>query len=141
MTQESIVYGCIKGAVGHSELEVNEFNRLNQSVLSHLPALDDWPFLTREMFSITRQQSTVQMASMNLIHFGCSYTGIEYEWNVWMKKFEDLLKKMAWQSAVVHLDTELSGLHTFIWETDGNIHEPNSGGFNVRCEWNHEMAS
>ena len=141
MTQESIVYGCIKGGAGHSDEDVKTFNRLNQSVLYRLPVLDEWPFLTREMFSITRQQTALQTPSINLIHFGCSYSGIEYEWNIWMQKFESLLKAMAWQSAVVHLDTELSGLHTFIWETDGDIHSPNTDGFNVRCEWNHEMAS
>jgi hypothetical protein len=68
------------------------------------------------------------------------YRGIEYEWAEWIKKFEALLKAMYWQSAVVHLETELTGLHTFTWETVDKNHIPGSDDFNIRCEWNHELG-
>lgn len=141
MSQESIVYGCIKGAKGHTVEDVQQFNRINQAVLQALPVLDDWPAINRNMFSVVRQASATEIASTDLIHFGYSYAGIEYEWKAWLKKFEQLLQQMVWQSVVVHLDTELSGLHTFLWETDGNTHQPNANNFNIRCEWNHELAS
>lgn len=141
MSQESIVYGCINGGSGHSLADVKNYNHVNKTVLMQLPVLDEWPYLTRDMFSITPQQTNLQTPANNIIHFGYAYLGIEYEWNQWMKKFEELLQMMVWQSAVVHLQTELSGLHTFVWETEGDIHLPNSGNFNVRCEWSHELAS
>ena len=54
-----------------------------------------------------------------------------------MKKFESLLTQMYWVSAKVHLETELSGMHTFIWEAAGECHEPGDA-LQVRCEWERE---
>jgi hypothetical protein len=44
---------------------------------------------------------------------------------------------MYWVGAKVHLETELSGVHTFVWETEGAFHEPNDP-LMVRCEWERE---
>ena len=58
-----------------------------------------------------------------------------------MQKFEELLKQMYWVSATVHLETELSGKHTFNWEPSTvGCHVPNSGELRVKCEWEREAA-
>ncbi len=73
-----------------------------------------------------------------VLHFGASYQGIEYEWQHWLSQFESLLAKMYWVSVVVHLETELSGVHSFCWESTGDYHHPGAAVTNVRCEWVHE---
>ena len=49
---------------------------------------------------------------------------------------------LAWQrgSATVHLETELSGVHTFTWESRRNFHEPGSSEMYVRSSWQQEGA-
>jgi hypothetical protein len=138
--QESIVYGCIKGSSSLSTSELFSQTTTNKKAILALPLVDDWPVLTQEMFSIPRFQMDGNLSQTNVIHFGASYRGIEYEWAEWIKKFEALLKAMYWQSAVVHLETELTGLHTFTWETVDKNHIPGSDDFNIRCEWNHELG-
>ncbi len=140
MDQESIVYGCIKGSSSLTTSELFQQTTVNKKAILALPSVDQWPVLTQEMFSIPRFQMDDGLGKTNVIHFGSSYCGIEYEWNEWIKKFEALLKAMYWQSAVVHLETELTGLHTFMWESVDNNHVPGSDDFNIRCEWNHELG-
>ncbi len=140
MDQESIVYGCIKGSSSLATSEMFEQTTTNKKAILALPSSDSWPFLTREMFSIPRFQMSDNEVQTNVIHFGMSYRGVEYEWSEWITKFESLLKAMYWQSAVVHLETELTGLHTFMWEAVDKNHVPGSDDFNIRCEWNHELG-
>ena len=157
MDQESIVYGCIKdtshGSL-HSDLERRQINR--RAMLA-LPQADAWPFLCQEMFkiplAITSNSSSAnhspngsfQRAGQNsyqteVMPFGASYRAVEYEWSEWLAKFEGLLAAMYWSSAVVHLETELSGVHTFLWEATKGCHEPHSGEMRVRCEWVREQG-
>ena len=67
-----------------------------------------------------------------------SYRAVEYEWEHWIAKFERLLKRMYWVSAVVHLETELAGFHTFLWDSADDYHEPSDEPLRVRCEWSRE---
>ena len=136
MDQESIVYGCIKDSADFSM--DSERRRNNRKVMVTLPAADDWPYLCREMFSIPRIEVGYDNYHTEVMHFGASYKAIEYEWNQWMAKFEALLAQMYWMSAVVHLETELSGTHTFTWESTSNGHQPGMGIYQARCEWSHE---
>ena len=43
-------------------------------------------------------------------------------------------------SATVHLQTELSGNHTFLYEPRGGEHRPGDGPLEVRCEWEREAV-
>ncbi len=140
MDQESIVYGCIKDqAYESSDAQGEKRRHINRDVMLSLPSADEWPFLSREMFSIPagRDGGAYQTEVM---HFGASYKAVEYEWEQWIAKFEEMLQKMYWVSATVHLETELSGTHTFIWESKRMYHEPNCGDMAVRCEWAQEGA-
>lgn len=140
MEQESIVYGCIKSSSYLSTAELFDQITTNKKAILALPSVDNWPLLTQEMFSIPRFRPAGSAGQTNVTHFGMSYNGVEYEWSEWIKTFEALLKTMYWQSAVVHLETELNGMHTFMWEAVDKNHIPGSDDFNVRCEWNHELG-
>ncbi len=158
--QESVVYGRIKSASSLARKELKQQIDINKKMilsLSDVDALspeilspeltaakgvinDDYPLLTPSMFSVSQLRMKGDCAAANIIHFAMSYYGIEYEWSEWMAKFESLLKSMYWQSAVVHLETEFTGLHTFKWESVNSSHIPGEDNFNVRCEWDHEVS-
>jgi len=136
---ESIVYGCIRDWPS-DDPEVRRLRReTNHGVLAELPAGELWPFLGREMFSFCDLPGA-GLYQTQVIHFGASYGAIEYEWNLWIEAFEALLKRLYWASAVVHLETELNGMHTFRWESDSGFHSPQEGGMRVRCAWEREGA-
>jgi len=138
MDQESIVYGCIKDIAGiDGEAQRRQNNRV---ALLSLPKADAWPFLCQEMFAIPQVETGQGNYQTEVMHFGASYKAVEYEWEEWLAKFEELLNQMYWISATVHLETELAGTHTFTWESDGMGHEPGTGKLQVRCEWSHEGA-
>lgn len=135
MQEESVVYGCIKDTI--YEQSVSHRIHTNRQALLTLPAAEDWPLLSREMFSATDHAADVDIHT-EVVHFGASYQGIEYEWQLWMAQFENLLRKMYWVSATVHLETEISGNHSFVWVARDEYHEPGNDDIQVRCEWVHE---
>lgn len=141
MDQESIVYGCIKGLApeGNDEL-LHRTRDINRNVMHMLPSADDWSFLCREMFSLPPDHPDHVRNHTEVMHFGASYAGVEYEWDAWLAEFEAMLRQMYWVSATVHLETELSGVHTFTWESRRNFHEPGSNEMYVRCAWQQEGA-
>ena len=134
MQEESIVYGCIKDTA----YGVNSVARIsaNREAMESLPSADGWPLLSREMFTSSSQLASVISQHTEIVHFGAPYQGIEYEWQLWLEQFETLLRKMYWVSAYVHLETEMSGVHAFIWESlDADYHSPGSDDIRLRCEW------
>ncbi|MEX6502175.1 hypothetical protein [Pseudomonas zhanjiangensis] len=137
MESESIVYGCIRDWPSAGPEESRLRREINRQVLSELPAGDAWPFLGREMFAFCRQPGD-GLYQTQVIHFGASYRAVEYEWSLWVEQFEALLKRLYWASAVVHLETELNGTHTFRWESDAGLHSPQEGELRVRCAWERE---
>jgi len=132
MLGESIVYGCIKDCAFDN---VAERRRVNREAMLSLPSAEHWPVLAREMFSLPAQDTGDITFHTQVMHFGGSYQGIEYEWQLWLDQFEQLLRRMYWVSASVHLETEHNGIHAFVWETDGEYHSPGSDNINIRCEW------
>ena len=135
MQEESVVYGCIKDSI----YEQNVSHRLaaNREALAALPSAEDWPLLSREMFAATDHATDIEIHT-EIVHFGASYRGIEYEWQLWMEQFEALLRKMYWVSVTVHLETEMSGVHSFVWETSDEYHQPGQSDIQLRCEWVHD---
>lgn len=143
MDQESIVYGIIKDVAMSPETDAQKRRMVNSSSLLDLPQTFDAlsPFLCGDMFTLPGMDIFSGTYHTQVIHFAASYRAVEYEWEVWMQKFEELLGQMYWVSATVHLETELSGKHTFHWEPTGRgCHVPNSGDIRVKCEWEREAA-
>ncbi|UVE19091.1 hypothetical protein NVV93_06865 [Pseudomonas sp. LS44] len=137
MESESIVYGCIRDWPSADPEQRAERRATNQRELAALPAGSDWPFLGRDMFSCC-QQPGEGLYQTQVIHFGASYRAVEYEWKLWVEQFEALLKRLYWASAVVHLETELNGTHTFRWESEKGFHSPREDSLRVRCAWERE---
>lgn len=135
MAPESIVYGCIKdGFKAHGD---NKWRLHNRRVISRLPAADEWTYLTRDMFSAP-PMGVADSFQTGVMHFGASYKAIEYEWSQWMVQFEALLTKLYWVSAIVHLETELHGNHTFTWCSGDASHRPGDSVQFSRREWSRE---
>jgi len=105
-----------------------------------LPSAESWTLVNREMFSLPENTMTDISLSTEVMHFGASYKGVEHEWKYWLEQFENLLRKMYWVSATVHLETEMSGLHSFVFETSDAAHVPNQSNINIRCEWLKEVG-
>ena len=137
MEPESIVYGCIRDWPSDNPDERSSRRTSNSRELKSLPSGDAWPFLGRAMFS-SCEAFGEGLYQTQVIHFGASYRAVEYEWSLWIKEFEALLKRLYWCSAVVHLETELTGIHTFRWESDQGFHSPQEDGLRVRCAWERE---
>lgn len=137
--QESIVYGCIRDQAG-DDVDREARRRANMDALASLPDDDGFPLLPRAMFGASGVDRCDGTYHTQVIHFGASYRAIEYEWEQWLARFEALLSRMYWVNAVVHLQTELSGNHTFIYEPRGGVHRPGDGPLAVRCEWEHDVV-
>lgn len=140
--QESIVYGVIRDIPAGGELEAYRRRRTNWAAIQELPSSldDDWPFLSREMFSMPGPDVYSGTYHTQLVHFAASYNSIEYEWERWISRFEAMLRSMYWSSATVHLETELSGKHTFSWESTGAGHNPSDSELKMVCEWEREST-
>ncbi|WAC02917.1 hypothetical protein N7U66_04630 [Lacinutrix neustonica] len=95
------IYGCITEldyGLPNSEIQ-SRINANNQKVIEKLPSKSEWPPLVRKMFSIT-DNSDFPNESPNfayggrIIHFGANLKSVEYEWNEWKDKFENLLSEL-----------------------------------------------
>jgi len=134
---ESVVYGCIKNIIGD---ELNQHRRHNRDVMQTLPSAETWSLVNREMFALNELGASDVGLSTEVVHFGACYQGVEHEWRYWLEQFEALLRKMYWVSATVHLETEMSGLHSFVFATDGLGHQPDGSDIRIRCEWVKEAS-
>ncbi len=137
MESESIVYGCIRDWPSESSAESRVRRQIKIHVLAEIPAGAARSVHGREMLAAS-QHPSAGLYQTQVIHFGASYRSIEYEWSLWVAQFEALLKRLYWTSAVVHLETELNGTHTFRWESDNGLHSPQEGELRVRCAWERE---
>ena len=114
---EVIVYGCIQGAQGRREKDLDPLQLWNAPVIAELPEEGEWPWLVRGMFALPAPwpQGTYQS---QLIHFGASLKdepGDRAVWEQWLQKFEALLRNLYWFSAVVHLETEFEPDRVYRW--------------------------
>lgn len=66
----------------------------NRAVLNRLPADDDWPFLTRSMFSTAGAAPERGRYRSQVVHVGASMKRVECEWHEWLPKFEALLARL-----------------------------------------------
>lgn len=113
----TIVYGKIVGATWKTD-DYHKLQRLNKRIIASLPSSDNtFPWITQNMFLVPDPDNS-QMYREQVIVFGASYKSLEYEWEEWLDKFENILKQLFWTSATIHLDSELVGKHTYEWTID-----------------------
>ena len=91
------------------------------------------------MFSIAGHDLFSGTFQSQRVHVAASFKAVEYEWEHWLGQFEGLFKGMYWYSAIVHLETELAGKHTFSWAVDSG-HEPSDAELQMSCEWEREAG-
>lgn len=139
MEYESLVYGYIRDirVDPYSEEGINR-RLANRQVLLALPGAETGAVLYREMFGVPAEFPPAESYQSGVVHFGATYLGVEYEWEHWIARFEELLRRMYWFQSTVYLETELLGKHTFSWDTCQNYHVPDSTDMAVRCEWSRE---
>lgn len=137
MKSESIVYGCIQHLPFGDPVARQASCLHNRRVLRTLPSVELNELFYRELFTAQTPLDKKSWRSQ-VIHFGASYESVEYEWGHWIRQFEELLKDMYWVSAVVHLETELYGTHSFNWQAAEAYHAPGEAPLQVRCEWARE---
>ncbi|HCL14240.1 MAG TPA: hypothetical protein DIC61_03215, partial [Pseudomonas sp.] len=92
MESESIVYGCIRDWPSADLEQCRQRRANNLAAVQALPQGEAWPFIGREMFSFCRDED-LGLYQTQVIHFGASYRAVEYEWALWVQRFEALLKQ------------------------------------------------
>ncbi len=116
MAHEALLFGMIEGASFRTE-EYRHLQQLNAEVLAQLPIQDEWPWLVRGMFALPAPspQGTFRQ---QVIHFGASIKDAPMDrscWDVWIAKFERLLRKLWWWSASLVLQTDFEPDRHFLW--------------------------
>jgi hypothetical protein len=108
---EVIIFGCIEGA------DPERLQMSNAAMLAELPIKDEWPWLVRGMFALPAE-GPFGTYRAHVIHFGASLKDEPMDrscWDTWLGKFEDLLRRLYWWSATVHLCTEFEPDRVFRW--------------------------
>jgi hypothetical protein len=107
----------IVGATRRPGAEYYLLHDYNREVLARMADDDDWPWLVRGMFAVPPVRP-VGTYRRQVIHFGASIKDDPQDrsvWDVWLDKFEGLLRRMYWFSARVHLETEFEPSRVFEW--------------------------
>lgn len=129
MSYESCVYGYIK-----FDRRFDNSQNHNEKCLSVLPQFCEDVLLWQGMFHLVGRHDS----NSCLINFAASYDGVEYEWNHWVQQFQQMLGRMHWDNATVHLETAMSGSHVFNWDYEDVVAADGSLNGSVRCEWTRE---
>lgn len=115
-----VVQGYIE-CPGYAHMVENKrVYRANRRVILSLPVSDpDWPFITRDMFSmLPLRPSTdrrIAQYESDLIHFAGDYKNMYLLEADWVQKFEKLLSRLCWFRAVATLEFSLL---RYEWEVD-----------------------
>jgi len=117
VSEEARIYGCIVGTPG-STADWYGLYPLNYAAVAALPAEDDYPPLTRGMLTVPMDFGRPRSAFFReqVIHFGTSFNHLSQSWHLWLEKFEDLLRRLYWSEARVHLQVELNGEFDYRWQ-------------------------
>lgn len=118
MSHHTIIYGRITGATWNTE-DYYKLHRLNKEIINNLPENDpEFPWINRSMFSIPNEQGVF---IDQVINFGASYRTLEYEWGLWIPKFESNLKKLFWYDVTIHAEFEVMGTFQYNWEINYDL--------------------
>lgn len=115
MAHHSIVYGRIISPTWKTK-DYYKLHRLNSEILETLPKTDlDFPWINQSMFNVSNEQGIFRD---QVITFGASYKTLEYEWELWLEKFEGILKKLYWLNVTIHVEFEVMGSYQYHWYLD-----------------------
>src|SRR2546426_3154599 len=100
-----IVHGFIVCPGWGHQVEDQRVFHHNKKVIEQLPVSDpEWPFLTRSMFSMLPLRTAVELCvpqyESQVIHFAGSYKDMFLATPEWLTKFEGLLSRLCWFSAI-----------------------------------------
>ena len=117
MGHEAIVSGRIVGARWRVGERFSWTHELNREALATVPEDDDWPWVVRGIFALPAPfpQGTYRC---QVIHFGLSIKDEPTDrgiWDLWLGKFEAVLRRLYWWSALAQVDTEFEPPRVFEW--------------------------
>lgn len=99
-------------AMGRILCRSEESHQHNLKVIEELPSQEDgYTLLTREMFC----RNNMRGKDSWVVGFSRSYKNAESYWKEWIHDFEQLLRRLKWQSVNVILETEIFGTHQYMW--------------------------
>lgn len=112
MAHHSIIHGYIKGPSWKTK-NYYKLHQLNTKTLEELPNLDrNYPWINQSMFNVPNEQGVFRD---QVITFGASYKTLEYEWHLWLEKFETVLRKLYWLNVNIHAEFEIMGSYNYHW--------------------------
>jgi hypothetical protein len=117
MGHEAIVYGRIIGASWQVGERFARTHDLNRAALATVPEADDWPWVVRSIFALPAPHPRGTYRRQ-VIHFGLSVKDDPSDrgvWDVWLGKFEAVLRRLYWRSAAAHLATDFEPPRAFDW--------------------------
>jgi hypothetical protein len=114
---EAIISGRIVGASWRVGERFTWTHDLNRDALATVPEDDEWPWVVRGIFALPAPypQGTYRR---QVIHFGLSIKDDPYYpriWDEWLGKFEAVLRRLYWWSALAQIDTEFGPPRVFEW--------------------------
>jgi hypothetical protein len=114
---EAIISGRIIGASWRVGERFTWTHDLNREALTAAPLNDDWPWVVRGIFALPAPypEGTYRR---QVIHFGLSIKDDPANpsiWDVWLGKFESVLRRLYWWSASAQIETEFGPLQVFEW--------------------------
>ena len=117
MGHEAIIYGAIVGSRYKTGSEFRLLQDRNTAVIKELPADNDWPWVDKDVFALPGAYPTGAYRSQ-IIHVGLSIKEDppESTWfDVWLLKFEAVLKKLYWDSARLHIESDFYPRREILW--------------------------
>ena len=113
MGHEAIIYGVIAGATRSFGDDFRSLYDLNAKVILSLPSDDNHPWVDGCIFALPGDYPNGTYRRQ-IIHFGLSIkddpNDLEKFLEVWLSKFEDILKQLYWVSARLHIDRDFGSL-------------------------------
>ena len=100
----------------HGRIILNGDFKESIKVIKSLKNDDKYPWIRTEMFSIGATEKPYYFEKP-VITFGANYKGLEYFWNSFIIKFENILKKIEFDSVKIEMETEFMGTYNFFWKS------------------------
>ena len=78
-----------------------------------------YPWIRTEMFGLGVNKGPFFYGEQ-VITFGATYKGVEYDWKYFILKFEHILRNIDFNTAKIQLETEFLGTYDFFWKKKVN---------------------